>query len=147
MATFDDKAKELKKLLELFKKYAEDGKYDSINLRGQHSKVASLGKLLDLENEKQVKLFHELEQEYHNIVALKKRGTASLQEVTKKTIQQQDTLSAPVAQIMTAWQGGVGIFQLQLFKDIAQTGWGRASVRHGKRQSLRLIGPVIRILA
>ena len=62
MATFDDKAKELKKLLELFKKYAEDGKYDSINLRGQHSKVASLGKLLDLENEKQVKLFHELEQ-------------------------------------------------------------------------------------
>ena len=96
MATFDDKAKELKKLLELFKKYAEDGKYDSINLRGQHSKVASLGKLLDLENEKQVKLFHELEQEYHNIVALKKRGTASLQEVTKKTTQRVVTVKKEI---------------------------------------------------
>ena len=48
MASFEDKAKEFEKLLDLFEKYASEGKYSSMNFRGKKQQLASLMKRMDI---------------------------------------------------------------------------------------------------
>ena len=84
MATFDDKAKEFEKLLDLFEKYASEGKYSSMNFRGKKQQLASLMKRMDKEDETQNKIFRNLESRYAALYALKNNSNEALANLDKK---------------------------------------------------------------
>lgn len=84
MASFEDKAKEFEKLLDLFEKYASEGKYSSIDFRGKKQKLASLMKKMDKEDETQNKILRNLESRYAALYELKNNSTEALTNLDKK---------------------------------------------------------------
>ena len=84
MASFEDKAKEFEKLLDLFEKYASEGKYSSMNFRGKKQQLASLMKRMDKEDETQNKIFRNLESRYAALYALKNNSNEALANLDKK---------------------------------------------------------------
>ena len=84
MASYEDKAKEFEKILDLFEKYASEGKYSSMDFRGKKQKLASLKKKMDKEDETQNKIFRNLESRYAALYELKNKSNEALAKLDKK---------------------------------------------------------------